>query len=666
MGKTTEDLVLQVSATQELLERQLREMGRNVETFDQAAEQRLEQLQQRFSGLNLGRAVDAVRDADRAFKSSFDTINRQASELAQSLAKNGSVDLRPMLDQSRARAAALSAESTVLQELARAERSRLGPLEQLTIAERASLAAATAAVSASEQRAAAAAQEVGRLEALAIEMNALAGTQARQTGVSNAQRYALVGVGQQFGDFFVQVGGGTSAIRAFIQQAPQLLGAVQMMGFGAEEGAGKFAAFARFLNTGWGIALTAAIPLVGIFAQNIFSMGAKADEAKPKIDALASAIRGLTSASGRVDYIQYGDVQAQILLKQAQLRKLDGDIKQREGAQALSAAGSDQAYAYSAGKIADLKKQRDALQGEIGALQTTLAGVDKQIQARNKLDQASRDQAAEDKAARDAASAAKKAANARVREEEKAQREAQKELDQFYKRAADTQSDLINGRVVPLKPSGILGENDNGATDKMTQQITEAMDRSAEAQQYLAALAKGTKTAWTESAQAVLSSVQQMKTAFSGDFLDILSAALGIFTQLGGLGLFGKSIQTNILHPTGPQFRAGGGPVQAGAPYIVGEKGPELFVPSASGNIVANDNLRAPNISAGSLRSIGASRAAAVRILVEANDYFTARVQQEAAGIAAPVGAAAAQGGAALAGQRSARAARNRIPGTSR
>ena len=37
--------------------------------------------------------------------------------------------------------------------------------------------------------------------------------------------------------------------------------------------------------------------------------------------------------------------------------------------------------------------------------------------------------------------------------------------------------------------------------------------------------------------------------------------------------------------------RAGGGPVSAGMPYLVGERGPELFVPGASGNIVPNSRL---------------------------------------------------------------------------
>ena len=37
--------------------------------------------------------------------------------------------------------------------------------------------------------------------------------------------------------------------------------------------------------------------------------------------------------------------------------------------------------------------------------------------------------------------------------------------------------------------------------------------------------------------------------------------------------------------------RATGGPVSGGSPYMVGEKGPELFVPNTSGNIVPNNKL---------------------------------------------------------------------------
>lgn len=41
--------------------------------------------------------------------------------------------------------------------------------------------------------------------------------------------------------------------------------------------------------------------------------------------------------------------------------------------------------------------------------------------------------------------------------------------------------------------------------------------------------------------------------------------------------------------PPGP--RASGGPVSAGMPYIVGEQGPELMVPSSNGNIIPNSRI---------------------------------------------------------------------------
>jgi hypothetical protein len=50
----------------------------------------------------------------------------------------------------------------------------------------------------------------------------------------------------------------------------------------------------------------------------------------------------------------------------------------------------------------------------------------------------------------------------------------------------------------------------------------------------------------------------------------------------GGGGIFGF---------LGGLFKAKGGPVTGGNPYIVGEKGPELFVPGSSGNIVPNNKL---------------------------------------------------------------------------
>jgi hypothetical protein len=65
-------------------------------------------------------------------------------------------------------------------------------------------------------------------------------------------------------------------------------------------------------------------------------------------------------------------------------------------------------------------------------------------------------------------------------------------------------------------------------------------------------------------------------------------------------GIFGGSFGGG--GGVGPQVagaRASGGPVSSGQTYLVGEKGPELFRPSSSGNIVPNNRLAANNNQAG-------------------------------------------------------------------
>ena len=77
---------------------------------------------------------------------------------------------------------------------------------------------------------------------------------------------------------------------------------------------------------------------------------------------------------------------------------------------------------------------------------------------------------------------------------------------------------------------------------------------------------------------------------------------------------------------SGADKRAAGGPVSGGTPYVVGEKGPELFVPGSSGNIVPNHAMGGANIvvnvdasgssvegDAGQAEQLGSMLAAAVQ-----------------------------------------------------
>lgn len=78
----------------------------------------------------------------------------------------------------------------------------------------------------------------------------------------------------------------------------------------------------------------------------------------------------------------------------------------------------------------------------------------------------------------------------------------------------------------------------------------------------------------------------------------------GLISDLGDVPsdinvVFHYSTDTTRYHPVGggpavADIRAGGGPVTRNRPYIVGEQGPELMVPDASGVIVPNSALRSP------------------------------------------------------------------------
>ena len=78
----------------------------------------------------------------------------------------------------------------------------------------------------------------------------------------------------------------------------------------------------------------------------------------------------------------------------------------------------------------------------------------------------------------------------------------------------------------------------------------------------------------------------------------LVMKALGILNSAFGGGASdgdGGNIFTDILSRGG--LRANGGPVSANTPYVVGEKGPELFIPGASGSITDNQQFEAARAS---------------------------------------------------------------------
>ncbi len=89
-------------------------------------------------------------------------------------------------------------------------------------------------------------------------------------------------------------------------------------------------------------------------------------------------------------------------------------------------------------------------------------------------------------------------------------------------------------------------------------------------------------------------------------------------------------VQKFITEPIFGLFKAKGGPVSAGQPYIVGEQGPELFMPGASGTIIPNNNLQGSG-GAGSGQvtyNINAVDAASFKTLVARDPEFIYNVSR--------------------------------------
>ena len=120
------------------------------------------------------------------------------------------------------------------------------------------------------------------------------------------------------------------------------------------------------------------------------------------------------------------------------------------------------------------------------------------------------------------------------------------------------------------------------------------------------ALSKAMGESFTESFKGVVRGTMTVQDAFrnmlnriADFFIDTAAQIAATQLQRSILGLFGNMFNfsttpMNDVQGYGggiPKYAANGGPVGMRNPYVVGERGPELFVPNQSGNIIPNHDL---------------------------------------------------------------------------
>ena len=98
------------------------------------------------------------------------------------------------------------------------------------------------------------------------------------------------------------------------------------------------------------------------------------------------------------------------------------------------------------------------------------------------------------------------------------------------------------------------------------------------------------KFAFKDFARSVIQDI--ISIAMKAQATKILSAAFGGFSSLwGGASTTGLASLGPSVNSASVAFKAEGGPVSANSPYVVGEVGPELFIPRTAGTIIPNNKI---------------------------------------------------------------------------
>lgn len=90
---------------------------------------------------------------------------------------------------------------------------------------------------------------------------------------------------------------------------------------------------------------------------------------------------------------------------------------------------------------------------------------------------------------------------------------------------------------------------------------------------------------------SMVDGTRKAKDAFKMMAADIIKELYRVFVVKQITGFITDAITSAFPSFGGTPMKAIGGPVQRGNPYVVGERGPELFVPSRTGSIVPNDKM---------------------------------------------------------------------------
>ena len=407
-------------------------------------------------------------------------------------------------------------------------------------------------------------------------------------------------LGMQINDFATSVSSGSSVTQAFTQQLGQVGFAMSQMG-------GVAGRIGSFLAGPWG-----ALILVGAMALS------------PLIEKLYQTMVSANKAEGALAGLMKRRAQElagknEIVDSEKGLQKLLDRRKQLEDTIAKKGRRDSQGrlmFVYAEQKaLAEVNAEIAAGRDAIDAARTTKLGLGLETVTRDlykpeKMPKAKvgGDSAAE-KAAKEAEKAKQRLAEIQIDIERIRNLDDQARAKSFTEMADDQQSKLQEtiANIQDMATAGV-----ETLDQKFIKPFRDSMDELTKSYESIG-------NAVASSFQGMLSGAMSWKEGMSGIInsvinelwrLYVVQQIVGFVTNtLGGLGL-----------PV-PKGKAVGGYVESKTPYMVGEKGPELFIPGGSGTIIPNKNVNMGNGGGGVTVNVdarGSADPAAVRAQVQA------------------------------------------------
>lgn len=452
---------------------------------------------------------------------------------------------------------------------------------------------------------------------------------------SKALRQARQGtqqLGMQINDFATSVSTGASPVQAFNQQIGQVGFALSQMG-------GKLGVVGGFLAGPWGAAILVATMVLVPFIENMLGASSAAKEleeselkvrdssiavefAKAELDkALGRNTDAYKKASAAALQAGLDDINsAKDALKASRARMTAA----RQEAKALAVLrGAGGATGQAASFVAGLFGYGDVDAAKKGVLDDT-AELNKVVADQYKL--LARSEAALKPSTPTRVRTGPRAAAAiRTPKMEEAKAKAKPKFsmlgfyEEFFAKEFQ-QNDESLAKVADNQIKSLLE-----TTAKVSPEMEVIQTRTDELNNSFESLGNSVSDAfkgmltgamsWKDGMRSLISSVidQLWKLFVVQKIVGLVSGALGGATGTPTTGGFGSSV--NLAGA-----RAYGGSVDSNKPYMVGERGPELFIPGGNGTIIPNGNMRGAgggsNISV-SVDARGSSDPAAVRAQVQ-------------------------------------------------